>query len=239
METAVVPAPVAAVPSDGAAAGPGFQASPAGSAGQRARGGKAPARLRPRGGFGGYLYELRHERGLTARHLAAAAGVHHTYVSKLERGDRQAPEETVVEALAEAVGASPAQLDQLRWRAGLAPRGAGAPGQDDPTLTLVAEALGDPALTDRERDLLRQGIAHAARLAAGLDHGAVAGPPAGPPGFGSATGQGSVGGLGSVSGLGGAHPGVAGQYAGWPSPGPYAAPGGVAGGAPPGGPAMA
>src|SRR5687768_12040540 len=114
METAVVPAPVAAVPSDGAAAGPGFQASPAGSAGQRARGGKAPARLRPRGGFGGYLYELRHERGLTARHLAAAAGVHHTYVSKLERGDRQAPDEPVVEALAAALGVSPARSEERR-----------------------------------------------------------------------------------------------------------------------------
>ena len=119
------------------------------------------ARLRPRGGFGGYLHELRRERGLTARQLATAAGVHHTYVSKLERGDRQAPEEPVVEALAAALGATPAQLDQLRWRAGLAPRGSGAPGQDDPTLTLVAEALGSPSLADTARDHLRQSIAQA------------------------------------------------------------------------------
>src|SRR5688572_25234909 len=161
METAVVPAPVAAVPSDGAAAGPGFQASPAGSAGQRAKAGRPPARLRPRGGFGGYLHELRRERGLTSRQLAAAAGVHHTYVSKLERGDRQAPDEPVVEALAAALGVSPAQLDQLRWRAGLTPHGAGAPGQDDPTLTLVAEALANPALTDPARDQLRRAIAQA------------------------------------------------------------------------------
>jgi len=130
-----------------------------------AAGGGTPARrsgplpLRPRGGFGGYLHELRRERGLTVRQLAADAGVHHTYVSKLERGDRQAPEEPVVEALARAMRATPAQLDQLRWRAGLAPGGGGAPGQDDPTLTMVAEALGDGALTATDRDRLRQAIA--------------------------------------------------------------------------------
>ena len=151
METAAsaAPAPAAAAP------------GPAVPDAQAARLGKAPARLRPRGGFGGYLHELRRERGLTARQLAAAAGVHHTYVSKLERGDRQAPDEPVVEALAAALGASPAQLDQLRWRAGLTPHGAGAPGQDDPTLTLVAEALANPGMTDPARDQLRRAIAQA------------------------------------------------------------------------------
>ncbi|HEV2124966.1 MAG TPA: helix-turn-helix domain-containing protein [Chloroflexota bacterium] len=119
----------------------------------------SPEPLRPRGGFGGYLHELRRERGITIRHLAAAARVHHTYVSKLERGDRQAPEEAVVEALAAALQATPAQLDQLRWRAGLSPRGDGAPGSGDPTLTLVAEALGAPDAPQEQRDQLRQGLA--------------------------------------------------------------------------------
>ena len=135
--------------------GPGLPLSPA--RGRRS----GPLPLRPRGGFGGYLHELRRERGLTVRHLAATAGVHHTYVSKLERGDRQAPDEPVVEALARALQATPAQLDQLRWRAGLAPAGTGAPGQDDPTLTLVAEALGSGALSSTGRDRLRQAIAQA------------------------------------------------------------------------------
>src|SRR5687767_15171953 len=170
METAASAAPAltaaastAASELPGVSAGAGAQtpASPAEAAGQGARVGKPPARLRPRGGFGGYLHELRRERGLTARQLASLAGVHHTYVSKLERGDRQAPDEPVVEGLAAALGVSPAQLDQLRWRAGLTPRGAGAPGQDDPTLTLVAEALANPALTDPARDQLRRAIAQA------------------------------------------------------------------------------
>jgi transcriptional regulator with XRE-family HTH domain len=166
--------------------------------------GRSPARLRPRGGFGGYLHELRRERGLTARALASLAGVHHTYVSKLERGDRQAPDEPVVEALAAALGVSPAQLDQLRWRAGLTPRGAGAPGQDDPTLTLVAEALSNPALTDPARDQLRRAIAQAVQ-------GPVSAPWTAPAGFGAPAGPAP----GTPSGMAAGYP-LPGAASGWP-----------------------
>jgi transcriptional regulator with XRE-family HTH domain len=154
---------------------PGLPASPA--RGRRS----GPLPLRPRGGFGGYLHELRRERGLTVRHLASAAGVHHTYVSKLERGDRQAPDEPVVEALARALQATPAQLDQLRWRAGLAPAGTGAPGQDDPTLTLVAEALGSGALSSTGRDRLRQAIAQAVQQTEPAPSPQAGWPQSGPP----------------------------------------------------------
>jgi transcriptional regulator with XRE-family HTH domain len=138
------------------------------------------------------------------RQLAAAAGVHHTYVSKLERGDRQAPDEPVVEALARAVDATPAQLDQLRWRAGLSPRGSGAPGQDDPTLTLVAEALGDGSLSPAARDRLRQAVARAVQGPGAAGPG-VQGPGAapwatGPGGF--MPGGPGAGGLGGGGGPG-------------------------------------
>jgi transcriptional regulator with XRE-family HTH domain len=170
---APAPADPAAAPSPAPPAQPASPASPTCAV--------PPARLRPRGGFGGYLHELRRERGFTIRHLAAGAGVHHTYVSKLERGDRQAPDEPVVEALAAALQATPAQLDQLRWRAGLTPKGQGAPGADDPTLTLVAEALGRPTLPDQVRDHLRQAIAQVVQ--------AVAAGPAAPGAPGWAGGQ--------------------------------------------------
>ena len=89
--------------------------------------------MRPRGGFGAYLHGLRQLRGMTIRGLAMVAGLHHTYVSKLERGDRSAPDPRVVEALAEALAATPSQLDQLRWRAG---HGVGSPaGRRDATPT--------------------------------------------------------------------------------------------------------
>jgi transcriptional regulator with XRE-family HTH domain len=90
-----------------------------------------PVPMRPRGGFGAYLHDLRLLRGMTIRGLATVAGLHHTYVSKLERGDRSAPDPRVVESLAAALAATPSQLDQLRWRAG---HGVGSPeGRRDAT----------------------------------------------------------------------------------------------------------
>lgn len=115
-----------------------------------------PMPLRPRGGFGAYLNDLRGLRGMTIRGLAAAAGLHHTYISKLERGDRQAPDPKVVEALATALRVSPSQLDQLRWRAGL---GGNAPAASDaPPVDAVAEprevaAGGDHLATVEVPDL--------------------------------------------------------------------------------------
>lgn len=104
--------------------------------------------LRPRGGFGAYLNDLRGLRGMTIRGLAAAAGLHHTYISKLERGDRQAPDPKVVEALATALRVSPSQLDQLRWRAGL--------GGNAPSASAAApiDAVAEPREMSEDSDLL-------------------------------------------------------------------------------------
>ena len=99
---------------DGAVDGSGRAAAARGGMPRRSD----PVPMRPRGGFGAYLHDLRQLRGMTIRGLATVAGLHHTYVSKLERGDRSAPDPRVVEALAEALAATPSQLDQLRWRAG-------------------------------------------------------------------------------------------------------------------------
>ena len=173
---------------------------------------RSPQPLRPRGGFGGYLHDLRVERGATIRQLAAAAGVHHTYISKLERGDRQAPEESVVEALAAALGATPSQLDQLRWRAGLVPHGesgpatpdaapaAGAPTvPGDPTLTLVAEALSSASLPDAARDRLRQAVARAVEgVQSAVPAGASTAAAAPPGGVGRGSFAGAVGSAGAV-----------------------------------------
>ncbi len=107
-----------------------------------------PMPLRPRGGFGAYLNDLRGLRGMTIRGLAAVAGLHHTYISKLERGDRQAPDPKVVEALATALRVSPSQLDQLRWRSGL---GGTATSVSDAALV---DAVAEPREVPADRDHL-------------------------------------------------------------------------------------
>lgn len=113
---------------DGAATGTGRSVAARGATPRRSD----PVPMRPRGGFGAYLHDLRQLRGMTIRGLATVAGLHHTYVSKLERGDRSAPDPRVVEALAEALAATPSQLDQLRWRAGHGVRSPEGPLDTDP-----------------------------------------------------------------------------------------------------------
>ena len=64
--------------------------------------------------FGAVLRRERTAAGLTQEALAEAADLHHTFVSRLERGDRAPSLETVLR-LAEALGASPAAwVDEVR-----------------------------------------------------------------------------------------------------------------------------
>lgn len=65
--------------------------------------------------FGRRLRHLRHAAGLTQAALATAAGIDHTYLSKLECGAIEPPSERTVVRLAERVGLDrPDELLALR-----------------------------------------------------------------------------------------------------------------------------
>jgi transcriptional regulator with XRE-family HTH domain len=59
--------------------------------------------------FGERIRALRHDRGLSQERLAELAGVHRTYLSSLERGERNVSLDNIY-AIAEALGVSPADL---------------------------------------------------------------------------------------------------------------------------------
>lgn len=59
--------------------------------------------------FGERVRALRQERGLSQERLAEMAGVHRTYLSSLERGERNVSLDNI-HAIAEALGVSPAEL---------------------------------------------------------------------------------------------------------------------------------
>jgi len=59
--------------------------------------------------FGERIRTLRQSRGLSQERLADLAGVHRTYLSSLERGERNVSLDNIY-ALAEALGVSPADL---------------------------------------------------------------------------------------------------------------------------------
>ena len=58
------------------------------------------------------LKELRTSAGLSQEELADRAGLHRTYISSIERGQRNVTLENIF-ALAEALGATPADLVRL------------------------------------------------------------------------------------------------------------------------------
>jgi len=59
--------------------------------------------------FGERIRALRQERGLSQERLAEMAGVHRTYLSSLERGERNVSLDNI-HAIAEALGVPPAEL---------------------------------------------------------------------------------------------------------------------------------
>lgn len=62
--------------------------------------------------FGGAIRELRTQRGLSQELLAHSSGLHRTYVSMLERGERT-PSLSTVFQLANALRISPGRLVQI------------------------------------------------------------------------------------------------------------------------------
>lgn len=59
--------------------------------------------------FGERIRALRQERGLSQERLAELAGVHRTYLSSLERGERNVSLDNIY-AIADALGVPPADL---------------------------------------------------------------------------------------------------------------------------------
>jgi transcriptional regulator with XRE-family HTH domain len=65
-------------------------------------------------GFGAALRQARRARGLSQRAVGDAAGLSHSYVSKLETGEMQPPSCRSVVLLARAVACDPVTLLRLR-----------------------------------------------------------------------------------------------------------------------------
>jgi len=91
-------------------------------------------------GFGELLRRYRESVRLSQSRLAQLAGFDHSYVSRLESGQR-APTREAVLRLAAAIGLSPAQRDSLLTAAGFLPQRAEHLFGDRPVLTDVVHLL--------------------------------------------------------------------------------------------------
>lgn len=114
-------------------------------------------------GYGEALAAARRAAGLSQRALAEAAGVDASYVNRLERGERQAPDAALTRRFAAALGLDGAGTDALVVAGGGLPAALERLGPLDPTLLLLADLLADPAIPAQERGDLRRIIALLAR----------------------------------------------------------------------------
>jgi transcriptional regulator with XRE-family HTH domain len=110
-------------------------------------------------GLGDYLREQRVSAPLTLRPLAEQAGVSNPYLSQIERGLRR-PSAEVLQQIAKALRIS---AEQLYLRAGIVSPDAGIGG------SVELAVLGDPSLTERQKQTLLDVYASFLALNAGQD----------------------------------------------------------------------
>ena len=109
--------------------------------------------------LGDYLREQRESSRLSLRQLAEQAGVSNPYLSQIERGLRR-PSAEVLQQLAKALRIS---AEQLYIRAGIVSPDGGVGG------SVELAVLGDPALTERQKQTLLDVYASFITLNAGSD----------------------------------------------------------------------
>lgn len=108
--------------------------------------------------FGRLLRAFRERARLSCNELARVVAVDPSYISRLERGEREPPRRPVVERLAAALQLSTEDQDRLLVSAGYAPATVAALGGWDDTLQVVADVLADRRITAAERQNFRQVI---------------------------------------------------------------------------------
>ena len=109
--------------------------------------------------LGDYLREQRVSSRLSVRQLAEQAGVSNPYLSQIERGLRR-PSAEVLQQLAKALRIS---AEQLYIRAGIVSPDQGVGG------SVELAVLGDPALTERQKQTLLDVYASFITLNGGSD----------------------------------------------------------------------
>jgi transcriptional regulator with XRE-family HTH domain len=108
--------------------------------------------------FATLLRYYRDQAGLSCNELARAVGVDPSYVSRLERGEREPPRRPIVERMAASLQLALEDQDRLLVTAGYAPASVAVLGRWDSTLQEVADVLTDGRIAGDELENFRQVI---------------------------------------------------------------------------------
>jgi transcriptional regulator with XRE-family HTH domain len=108
--------------------------------------------------FASTLKRQRQDAGLSQSALARLAGVHPSYISRLEKGDRGPANREFIEKLATVLGAGIREKNELLLAAGFAPVILADLRRENPTLQLLADILEDDVVPREEKDLIAEHI---------------------------------------------------------------------------------
>jgi transcriptional regulator with XRE-family HTH domain len=108
--------------------------------------------------FAALLRRYRERADLSCNELARAVGVDPSYISRLERNEREPPRRRVVDGLAAALRLDLVDQDRLLVSAGYAPATVAALGHWDSTLQAVADVLTDHDISREELEDFRRVI---------------------------------------------------------------------------------
>ena len=106
--------------------------------------------------FATLLRSYRDRAGMSCNELARAVAVDPSYISRLERGEREPPRRPIVERLGSSLQLGMEDQDRLLVTAGYAPASVAVLGRWDSTLQEVADVLTDGRLSEDELESFRQ-----------------------------------------------------------------------------------
>jgi transcriptional regulator with XRE-family HTH domain len=117
--------------------------------------------------FPGILRAFHERDGRSGSAVARAAGIDASYLSRLERGDREPPRREVILALARVLLLNRREADALLGAAGYPTLALLEVGMDDPTLGAVAAVLADPEIPEANRTRFRDTVEWLAQVTQG------------------------------------------------------------------------
>lgn len=117
--------------------------------------GRPPSPAAP--GFGAVLHRLRESRRMSMNALGECAGFDHSYISRIESGQRT-PTRNAVGAMADAMFCDRAETDALLAAAGFLPVGSAPPLTGEPEVAAALAVLTDPAVPEGRKAWLRRMI---------------------------------------------------------------------------------
>jgi predicted transcriptional regulator len=102
--------------------------------------------------YGDILQKIRVDKGYSQNHLAKMAGVHSSYINRLESGERDVPSQEIHMVLVQTLRPSFEDNQELSYAAGYIPPALKKVGPNNPAIRSVLKVLSSSIMSQGEKD---------------------------------------------------------------------------------------